>query len=56
MNVDQTWAGVKEYQEKIMKVKETPKETLYFDTYNPEDLQNIINTQHQLIIHMKNKI
>ena len=28
VHVDQTWAGVKEYQEKIMKVKETPKETL----------------------------
>ena len=56
VHVDQTWQAVKDYQEKIMKVKETPKETLYFDHYNPEDLQNIIETQHKVILHMKNKI
>ena len=53
VHVDQTWQAVKDYQEKIMKVKETPKETLYFDHYNPEDLQNIIETQHKVILHMK---
>ena len=53
IHVDSTWIAVKDYQENIMKVKETQKDKLYFDTYNPEDLQNIINTQHQLIIHMK---
>ena len=36
-----------------MKVKETPKEQLYVDHYNPEDLQNIIDTQHKVILHMK---
>ena len=55
VNVDQTWQAVKDYQEKIMKVKETPKEKLYFDHYNPEDLQNIIDTQHKIILHMKNR-
>ena len=55
VNVDQTWQAVKDYQEKIMKVKETPKEQLYFDHYNPEDLQNIIDTQHKIILHMKNR-
>jgi hypothetical protein len=55
VNVDQTWQAVKDYQEHIMKVKETPKETLYFDHYNPEDLQNIIDTQHKVILHMQNK-
>ena len=53
VNVDQTWQAVKDYQEKIMKVKETPKEQLYH--YNPEDLQNIIDTQAKLILHMKYK-
>ena len=38
-----------------MKVKETSKEQLYFDHYNPEDLQNIIDTQHKIILHMKNR-
>ena len=28
VHVDQTWQAVKDYQEKIMKVKETPKEQL----------------------------
>ena len=28
VHVDQTWKAVKDYQEKIMKVKETPKEQL----------------------------
>jgi hypothetical protein len=54
--VDMTWLAVKDYQEKIMKVKETEKEKLYFDHYNSEDLQNIIDTQHKVILHMKNKI
>ena len=39
-----------------MKVKETPKEQLHFDHYNPEDLQRIIDTQHEVILHMKSKI
>jgi hypothetical protein len=55
VNVDMTWQAVKDYQEKIMKVKETEKEKLYFDHYNIEDLQNIIDTQHKVILHMKNK-
>ena len=56
VHVDQTWQAVEYYQEKIMKVKETPKEQLHFDHYNPEDLQRIIDTQHEVILHMKSKI
>jgi hypothetical protein len=54
VQVDQTWQAVKDYQENKMKVKETPKETLKFDHYNPEDLQHIIDTQHKVLLHMKN--
>jgi predicted AAA+ superfamily ATPase len=54
VDVDLTWQAVKDYQEKVMKVKETEKEKLYFDHYNSEDLQNIIDTQHKVILHMKN--
>ena len=53
IHVDQTWQAVKDYQEKIIKVKETPKSQLYFDRYNPEDLQNITDTHHKVILHMK---
>jgi hypothetical protein len=55
VHVDATWNAVKDYQENIMKVKESPKEQLYFDHYSPEDLQNIIDTQHQVILHMKKR-
>jgi hypothetical protein len=55
VQLDQTWQAVKDYQENIMKVKETPKETLYFDHYNPEDLQHIIDTQHKVILNMKKR-
>ena len=56
VHVDQTWQSVKDYQDKLMKVKEPQIEQLYFDHYNPEDLQTIIDTQHKIILHMKNKI
>ena len=53
INVDYTWKPVKEYIEKVMKVKETDEEPIYFDHYNPEDLDKIINTQHKVIDYMK---
>ena len=34
VHVDQTWQAVKDDLEKVMKVKETPKEQLCFDNYN----------------------
>ena len=57
VHVDQTWQAVKDYQEQIMKVKETPDENIDFDNYDPSELQHIIDTQHKIILHMtKNKI
>ena len=53
INVDYTWRTVKEYIEKVMKVKETEEDTLYFDHYNHDDLQNIIDTQHKVIDYKK---
>jgi hypothetical protein len=53
IDVDSTWQAVKDYQEKVMKVKETEKEKLHFDHYNSEDLQIIIDTHHKVILHMK---
>jgi hypothetical protein len=53
VNVDQTWEAVKKYQEEVMKVKESDAEKLYFDHYDPADLENIIDTQHKVILHMK---
>ena len=55
VNVDQTWEAVKKYQEDVMKVKETDEENLYFENYNPADLEHIIETQHKVILLQKNR-
>ena len=36
-----------------MRANEKGKEKLYFDSYNPSDLENIIETQHKIIKMMK---
>ena len=53
IDVDTTWDPVKKYIEKVMKVKHTKEEPIYFDQYDPEALENIITTQHKLAEHMK---
>ena len=50
VNVDQTWEEVKKFQDKVMGVKETETDPLYFDHYDPEDLQHIIDTQQKVIL------
>ena len=53
IDVDSTWLPVKKYQENNMKVIEKEKEKLYFSHYNPDDLENIIETQHRVIKLLK---
>ena len=53
INVDMTWQPVKDYIEKTMKVKHTDEEPIYFQEYEPEALDNIIDTQHKIITYMK---
>lgn len=53
VHLDQTWSAVKKYQEDVMKVSESDKETLYFDYYDADDLENIIDTQHKVTKHIK---
>ena len=36
-----------------MKVQHTDKEPIYFDHYDPEALNNIIDTQHKITKHLK---
>ncbi len=51
INVDTTWAPVKKY------IKDNDlcgeKETCLFDHYDPEELENIIETQRKVVEHMK---
>ena len=53
VNVDTTWIPVKGYIEKVMDVHETDTEKYYFDHYNPEALENIIEQQKKIVTHMK---
>ena len=53
INVDMTWEPVKDYINKQMKVKHTDEEPIYFSEYDPDALENIINTQHKIITYMK---
>ena len=55
IDVDSTWLPVKKYIEDEMELKESDKEKFYFDHYDPNDLQNIIDTQHKVIEYMKKK-
>ena len=50
IHVDYTWLPVKDYIEKEMGVKHTEEEPIYFPDYDPDALENIINTQHKIII------
>ena len=53
IDIDKTWEPVKQYQTDIMRASEKGKDKLYFDHYNPSDLENIIETQHKIIKMMK---
>ena len=55
IDVDSTWLPVKKYIEDEMELKESDKEKFYFDHYDPDELQNIIDTQHKVIEYMKKK-
>jgi len=52
INVDHTWLPVKKYiSEKINKSDDEPE--FYYDTYDPESLQKIIDTQKQIVEYQK---
>ena len=48
IDLDSTWLPVKKYQTDTMKVVEKDNEKLYFNSYDPEDLEKIIETQHKV--------
>ena len=54
INVDHTWQPVKKYiSDKIMKSDEEPE--FYYDTYDPESLDTIIDNQKKIVEYQKNK-
>ena len=53
IDLDKTWEPVKKYQSDVMRVDGKGKEKLYFDHYDPTDLDHIIDTQRKVIKMMK---
>ena len=54
IHVDHTWEPVKEYIKKTMPIKDDEPEC-YYDHYDPESLEQIIDTQKKIIEFQKQK-
>ena len=54
INVDHTWLPVKTYLDNKINLSED-EPSLYYDTYDPESLQAIIDTQRKIVEHQKTK-
>jgi hypothetical protein len=53
VNVDQTWEAVHKYQAVVMKVRGSDTEKLYYERYNTEDFENVIETKPNVSLHMQ---
>ena len=51
IDIDQTWDPVKKHIKD--EITPDPTEKIFFNTYDPEALGDIINTQHQVVEYMK---
>ena len=54
INVDGQWSPVKEYLEKAINLKDD-EPPLYYDHYDSESLERIIDTQKKITEHLKSK-
>ena len=54
INVDHTWLPVKTYLDNKINLSED-EPSLYYDTYDPESLEAIIDTQRKIVEHQKTK-
>ena len=52
IDIDSAWQPVKDYIAKELKIN-NEKEKIYFDSYEPDELNNIIETQHKIIELLK---
>ena len=53
IEVDQTWKPVKDYNRDH--IKPNDREKTYFDSYDPSELEQAIDTQHKVINYPKKK-
>ena len=52
ISVDANWLPVKKYIQNELKV-DLEKEKVFFDEYNPSELEEVINKQHKIIEYQK---
>ena len=53
IDIDYTWTPVKKHIANDMKALESEDEQFYFNEYDPDALENIIETQHKVTNYMK---
>ena len=53
VDIDHTWQPVKDYIAKEIKPNE--KEKVYFDSYEPAELEAIMDKQHEIIDYLKSQ-
>lgn len=53
IDVDYAWSPVKKYIQDDLKLFENDKDKFYFDSYEPAQLQKIIDNQHKIIEYLK---
>ena len=55
LGVDRTWDIIKTYCEKELHQVESKHEKYYYDSYSPEDMSKVIDTQFRVVEYMKNQ-
>ena len=53
IEVDKTWKAIKYYIRDH--IKPNDREQIYFDSYDPSELEQVINTQRNTINYLKDK-
>ena len=55
IHLDNNWDTVKDYISNKLKINRTEDDPVYFDTFNEEQMKNIIDTQEKIVKYMKDK-
>ena len=53
VDLDATWEPVKKYQTDVLHAGANKDEKLYYDHYDPDELENVIEVQHKITKHLK---
>ena len=53
INIDPNWIEVKKHLEGKLKMSNADELPLYYDSYNPEELEKVIDTQSNVVDYQK---